>query len=185
MRRTFPLQVLLAAGLIVMAGCAGKSSPPQAGNTTGEKVDKSRDESYAKVSPDKPPSTAAEKWDYDIMPTPAPSARPHHRLNEIAFKENDASLDAEGTAVCREIARYLKETAVDRALVVGFAHHREKDPTLGLRRAEAVKRSLVSQGVKGDRLEVASYGTHFSSPSATDALQRKQPQAVEVWVLSK
>jgi outer membrane protein OmpA-like peptidoglycan-associated protein len=181
MRRTFPLQVLLAAGLLIAAGCASKSSPPQAGTTT----DNSRTSSYSKASSKETPSTKPEEWNYQTLPTPAPSKKPTTRLNEIAFADNDASLNAEATAVCREIARRLKEAPGERALVVGFTHYREKDAALGLRRAEKVRDCLVSQGVERGRLEVANFGSQFSSSGATDALQRKQPQAAEVWLLSK
>lgn len=179
MRRTYLLLALLAAGLLIFAGCAGKSSPPQAGT-----VDESRSGSYAS-SPTQAPPTRPEGWNYDAMPTPEPSKKPSTRLNEIAFKENEAVIDAEGLAVCREVAKRLIEASQERALVVGFSHYREKDASLALRRAERVRDCLVGQGVPRSRLEVASFGSRFSSPSGGEALERKQPQAVEIWLLSK
>lgn len=131
-------------------------------------------------------SSPQESWDYTSLPTPHPSKNPAHRLNEIAFGDNSTALDREGIAICRQTATEIQSMKGVRFLIVGFSHKLELDPTLGQRRADAVRNSLARDGLLASRIETASFGSQFSRISdSPHPYMFTAAQGVEIWTLEQ
>lgn len=171
------LRLAAPAVLLLLVGCAGSSRSTSTNNNSTGGASSADRAGWNKTS-------LPESWEYNALPTPAPSKSPDHRLNEIAFKDNSTRLDDEGLAVCRTTAAEISTMGTPRILVVGFAHETENDPDLALRRAEAVRSGLVAQGLPTSIIEVASFGTRFSgTTNSPHPYMLTASQGVEIWTL--
>lgn len=193
MNNTLSTSGLVALLVLATAGCASVSADPAGSsgrNTTATTTSSPADNrvlntttSDSDARGDRTDASSPERWNYDSMPSPAPSRSPGIRLDEIAFADNGAALDREGIAVCRLTAEQLANSST-RILLVGFSHKREADPELGLRRAEAVRRGLVEFGVDSGRIEIASFGSRFSQiPNSPHPYMVTAAQGVEIWTI--
>ncbi len=172
----------LCAGSL-LSGCAAKSGGPQAGNTTTHPPAHSGPPGDSSIQ-----SPREDSWTFDSDPTPAPSVRPKRRLNEIAFAANSTELSSEGSGVCREASKMLKESPALKILLLGYCHKDENvgsgSNDLGLRRAEKVKACLKANGVNVSGFETASFGSRYSTADRTAPMTMKQERRVEMWVLA-
>ena len=77
------------------------------------------------------------------------------------FKTNSAELNDDAFGKLDLIVAYMKKYPAKRIIVEGHTDSRGSaayNKRLSLKRAEAVKRYLVSQGIEADRIEVIGYG---------------------------
>jgi OOP family OmpA-OmpF porin len=128
------------------------------------------------------------KWGYASMPSPAPSAKPDVRIDEVSFEEGGAALTQEGIGVCKHVADWMKENPDRRVLIVGHANlfeAKEANPVaLGIKRAEAAMGMLASTlGVAKDRMEVSSFGSEHAKADQTQEMLRRIERRVEFWAL--
>jgi hypothetical protein len=86
------------------------------------------------------------------VPPPPPQAS---KLNEIAFKRNNARVDNTAKAILDDVALRLQREADARAVIVGFADPKEmKASTLAAQRAANAKEYLTKEkGIDPSRIE--------------------------------
>jgi outer membrane protein OmpA-like peptidoglycan-associated protein len=86
------------------------------------------------------------------VPPPPPQAS---KLNEIAFKRNNARVDNTAKAILDDVALRLQREADARAVIVGFADPKEmKSNTLAAQRAANAKEYLTKEkGIDPSRIE--------------------------------
>lgn len=80
---------------------------------------------------------------------------------QIRFAHDQSDLDADAMATLREKVSVFRSNPTMRIVITGFASQpgtASYNMALGLRRAEAAKAYLVSQGIDGDRIEIATRG---------------------------
>lgn len=163
---------------LVLPGCAAKKKsatpPPSA------EVSRPSD-----VLPDYAVQT---KWEYASMPSPAPSAKPDVRIDEVSFEEGSATLTQEGIGVCKHVADWMKENPERRVVIIGHANlfeAKDANPVaLGIKRAEAAMRFLASTlGVAKDRMEASSFGSEHAKADQTQEMLRRIERRVEFWAM--
>jgi len=107
-------------------------------------------------------------------------------LPNVLFRFGSADLTRGGGGQVKEIATILNSQASDRRLSVEGHASRERadqetyNQRLSTKRAEAVSESLVSHGVRSDRISATGFGTRFPvAPNETEEGRRKN-RRVEV-----
>ncbi len=134
-------------------------------------------------------------WDRKPTPPPPPpptrtSAAPPPAkkivLRGVNFDFDKAEVRTDGIPVLKEAASILKENPDVRVAVNGHTDSmgpEDYNKTLSLRRAEAVKKFLVSEGISAARLEVNGFGE--SQPVASNDTRdgRAQNRRVELKIL--
>jgi outer membrane protein OmpA-like peptidoglycan-associated protein len=175
MKRAFVLlvMVLLVTGLAV-TGCGSKKT---AAGGTGTAADAGNlgtvDESPV-------------KWSYDTAPNPAFTGTADYRLTSFGFDEGAAIMRSEGMGACREAVKKLADKSTVKILTVGFADgikETNKAEALGLQRAEAAKRFLGTLGIKPDQIQVASFGSHYSTAKDFEKIKLASERKAEIWLL--
>jgi len=92
---------------------------------------------------------------------PAPACRPAPSLGPIFFDFDKSHLRPESVEVCRQLADYLKANPTQNVRIegnccdIGTNAYNKK---LGARRAAAVKKFLVENGVSAKRIKTVSFG---------------------------
>ncbi|HYM21492.1 MAG TPA: OmpA family protein [Candidatus Kapabacteria bacterium] len=109
-------------------------------------------------------------------------------FEDLLFQPNQASLAQEFIEELERVVRLLFVRPSMRLRIEGHADStgpHEKNMELSLKRAEAVRRYLVSSGVQPSRLEVAGYGD--TRPISTNSTEegRRLNRRIEFVVLSK
>lgn len=137
------LNALAAFGLLILAtlatGCPKPPGPPDPVGPRDEIVD-----------------DAPKKKDDPPPPVPEPEG-----LGRVHFSLDSAALDEDAKATLRRDADLLKGHSALRVEIQGHCDERgttEHNIALGDRRANAVKKFLVAQGIAGSRLTTLSYG---------------------------
>lgn len=94
----------------------------------------------------------------------SPSPSPQHEaliLQNVTFEPNTATLTSESKAALDEVAAMLKARPLASFEIAGYTDD-SSSPAYNLhlsqRRADAVRRYLIAQGVAGDRLQAHGYG---------------------------
>lgn len=94
----------------------------------------------------------------DELPPPAPAP---DGLGRVHFALDSSALDEDAKATLRHDADLLRSHSAVRVEVQGHCDERgttDYNIALGDRRASAVKKFLVAQGIAGSRLTTVSYG---------------------------
>ncbi len=94
-------------------------------------------------------------------------------LENVLFDLDKAELRPEGKATIEKAAAYLKQYPNDRVTIEGHAcalGSEEHNLALGMRRAEAVRNYLVTQGIASQRIRTISYGE--SQPIADNSTEK-------------
>ncbi|MBX3024404.1 OmpA family protein [bacterium] len=116
-------------------------------------------------------------------PTPEPPVRQRIVLRGVNFAFNSSAIEPESRPVLDEAANILKRHPDVQVLVKGYTDaigSVEYNQALSVRRAEAVFRYLVNQGVDPERLTVQGFGK--SNPVASNDTEagRAQNRRVEL-----
>lgn len=109
-----------------------------------------------------------------------PSAAPAHRLH---FDFNAVTVKPEHRPTLEAIARQLVQSRGARIVLEGHCDDRgsrEFNVALGQRRAEAVKRALVSLGAAPIQIDTASFGKEKPIASGPDEEARAKNRRVDV-----
>ncbi len=173
MKRSFPLllALTLALGLAGM-GCGSKKKMAGGGSSS------------AGMPPSADPTPA--EWSYDTAPAPVFEGSPDYRLMSFGFDFESTILKSEAMGACREAARKLQGKPEARVVAIGFADGiKEKDNAekLGIERAESARRFLGTLGIEQERVQVASFGAHYSTAKDYETIQQSHERKVELWVL--
>jgi len=99
-------------------------------------------------------------------PTPPPPAPPVQKrtapvFNHVLFDFDKAVLKPEGKAIVDEVIAYLKKYPQDKVTIEGHCCNigtEEYNMGLGQRRADAVKKYMVENGIDPSRITTISYG---------------------------
>jgi hypothetical protein len=157
------LRVLLLAGAGIVAGChASEPRSPEVGLTSAVHPPKSPELGRGEPRP----ATELLYRLYVGQTIPAVCAGPYPY-----FEFNVAQADGQPTL--QTLVNCMKEGPLrDRSIVlIGRTDPRgasDYNTRLGLKRAESVKRYLVTSGISSDRIRVLSAGESASSPAASD-----------------
>lgn len=107
-------------------------------------------------------STGSEESDFSSVSAAKPAATIDGEARDrVFFAFDKANLSQESIDVLKAQARYLKENADKTVIIQGHTDDRgtrEYNIGLGERRANAVRRYLITQGVAAERIEVISFG---------------------------
>lgn len=187
MNNRMPNYVPLAAALFLVGGCAGSSRTVSDGAPSENTKSTSAGATFnTPARGGRTEASSPETWKYDVMPTPNPTHRPGHRINEIGFADDSVALDREGLAICQQTVTQMRTMDRARFLIVGFSHKTESDPSLGQRRADAVRDCLAGDGLDRARFETASFGSQFSQvPNSPHPYLLTAAQGVEIWTLEE
>ena len=159
------LAVLLLFGLS-LAACAKKPAEPGPGEpmTRSQPLEETADNS-GKVEEYTPAAVEVPQAEEPAARAPEPAretaAFDVSDLNDVFFAFDRSDLTSEGRAKLSDNARLLKAASGVRIVVEGHCDERgvhEYNLGLGERRAEAVKKYLVSLGVSASRIRTISYG---------------------------
>ena len=116
-------------------------------------------------------------------PTPAPPVRQRIVLRGVNFDFNSSTIGPESRPVLDEAATLLKANPGVQVVVKGYTDSigsAEYNQALSLRRAEAVYRYLVNQGVDPERLTVEGFGKTNPVASNDTEAGRAQNRRVEL-----
>jgi len=104
---------------------------------------------------------------------PAKKASPAPTFAPIYFDFDKAELKPEGIAVADQVGDYVKANPGKSVRVEGYCCDLGSDDynmKLGERRADAVKKCLVDEGVRASRIKTVSFGEE--RPATTDPAKR-------------
>ncbi len=160
MKRGVGFWLLWALALVGMSGCAmsiGAAGGALIGGVIGYLV-------AGEEPPPPPPPPPAPPARPAPPPPPAPPAPAESKkiiLRGITFDFNKATIKPEFAPVLDEAEQILKDNPRIRVTIEGHTDSigsEAYNQRLSERRADAVKRYLVSRGVEADRLETVGYG---------------------------
>ena len=104
-------------------------------------------------------------------------------IGDVLFDTNQSQLKPGGMRSVDKLVGFLKQYPQRQALIEGFTDSvgsEASNQALSMRRANAVRAALVSQGVSGDRLRTQGYGEAFPVAGNDDADGRRSNRRVEV-----
>lgn len=116
--------------------------------------------------------------------TYVPGSTEDFRMNvgdTIFFGFDRYDLSPEGSKILECQAKWLKTYETIQIVVQGHTDARgtrDYNLALGARRAEAVKKALVSLGISEDRLKIISYGKEKAAEATDEAGHAKNRKAV-------
>jgi peptidoglycan-associated lipoprotein len=159
----------LALAMAVAAGCAS-----QGGDTAGETTD--QDAGYATDAN----TNAIETNGFDTAAQDAEAAL--RAITTFYFEYDSSDLKPEAMRALDAHAKVLQNSGV-RVVLEGHTDERgtrEYNMALGERRAAAVQRYLVLQGVSPAQLELVSYGEERAVATGSDEQSWSQNRRVEL-----
>ncbi len=104
-------------------------------------------------------------------------------INDVLFDTNQASLKPGGLRSIEKLGALLKQDGARHVQVEGFTDSTGSQATndaLSARRAEAVRNTLISQGVGGDRVTARGLGEAYPVASNDSAAGRQMNRRVEI-----
>ena len=127
--------ISVAVAGLTLAGCASTTQPASTSTSTG---------SASAVTP----SSSAQYLVQNVG-------------DRVFFQTDQSNLDGSARATLRNQAQWLSQNSGVNLIIEGHADERgtrEYNLALGVRRANAVRDFLISEGVNGSRLQTISYG---------------------------
>jgi outer membrane protein OmpA-like peptidoglycan-associated protein/TolA-binding protein len=144
------------------------------------------------LKPPAKPETVAKVVPQSPIPNPQPAALeprsffPDTGMGAVFFGHDSTRIRSEDTPTLRANVEYLKSHPELDLLLVGYCDS-TGDPDynllLGLRRAQAVRRRLVAQGIDASRISVNSYGSEWAFGTEPDFMW--QDRRCEFWTRTK
>lgn len=177
--------VLLAIAIGIIWWSQGRNSAPVLSNP----------QVNSEAVPAATGSTAFAATDQTVMgelsqflANPAAVAPRAFSLRELNFPTGAATLSAEGSATATALAALLNQYATARIRIVGHTDNvgvESANQKLSMDRAEALKQSLIGQGIAPDRIETAGMGS--VQPVADNASEdgRSQNRRIDIEVIRR
>ena len=114
------------------------------------------------VQEEKPVETApAEEKEVEVAPTPVPETMPEFKYSNIQFEFNSSVLKTSSYSILDQIATEMKKYPTVKFNVNGHASQEgtdQRNMTLSIDRANAVKAYIVNVGVDGSNLNTVGFG---------------------------
>ncbi len=104
-------------------------------------------------------------------------------LGDVLFATDQAQLNSNGMRTAQKLADVLQQNPQRSVLVEGFTDSTGNTPhnqELSERRASAVRDSLTSMGIAGDRVAIRGYGPAFPVASNDTSANRQLNRRVEI-----
>lgn len=181
MRRT--VMVLLVASALALTACATRRAPDQAPADTGPTADTQTGADTTGAGQDTAGVTGLDEDEGTGGPREGLLGR-----RVIYFDFDSAEIRGDGTEIVAAHARYLSGNNGVRVRLEGHTDERgsrEYNIGLGERRAQAVRRALLLQGVSEVQLSTVSYGEERPAAAGTDETAWSQNRRVEIVYLMK
>lgn len=123
-----------------------------------------------------------------FLANPAAVAPRAFSLRELNFPTGSAQLSTEGAATATALAALLNQYSTARIRIVGHTDNvgvASANQKLSMDRAEALKQSLISQGIAPDRIETAGMGS--VQPVADNASEngRSENRRIDIEVIRR
>ena len=102
---------------------------------------------------------------------------------ELFFDSNQGQLDEHDVLRLTKLSKYLNAHPELNVQLHGFTDPRgnkQYNQKLSQRRVDAVKDSLISQGVQDDRIDTTGYGSTLSSASKGDEIAYSKERSVKI-----
>lgn len=109
-------------------------------------------------------------------------------LGDVLFDLNKADLKPAGDQTINRLAKFMKEYEDRRVRIEGYTDSTGEaayNQGLSVRRAEAVRDALLTQGIARQRIEVEGYGERFPVVSNDTSAGRQQNRRVEIVISDK
>lgn len=168
------LGVAVMAAVLVVGGCGKRATKPETPATTQVPAD------AAQSSGDQSAANAG------TVGADGASAGPSGELlsrRVIYFDFDSAEIRADSQSIVAAHAKYLVDSPATRVRLEGHADERgsrEYNIGLGERRAQAVRRALLLQGVSEIQLATVSYGEERPAVAGSDEEAYTQNRRVEI-----
>jgi peptidoglycan-associated lipoprotein len=152
----------VVAGLVILAGCAEKTTQPSPPAPTGPGA--------TPPAGQPPPERRTPATAQPTAPGPAPSQPPptaegfteQPELKDVFFEPGRADIGRNGARVMRQNVHWLLANPGFLVLIEGFSDSRgshEANLAVGERRAKAAMNFLVKEGIPERRITIVSYGS--------------------------
>jgi outer membrane protein OmpA-like peptidoglycan-associated protein len=134
------------------------------------------------------PGTTFE-WLFDTTPLPTVRGKPLERLTGVGFASESivTSRETKGAMIMMmEKLRPMGDLKEIRLLALGFTSSYAEGTgaqQLGLQRAEVVRDFLVTLGLSGDNIQVASFGDDYATARPWELYKQTYEQGVAIWLL--
>jgi len=92
------------------------------------------------------------------------------QFSPVAFSFDSYSVEPAEVSKIQQVATALKATSSNRLIIAGFTDERgtqEYNRGLGERRAQAVRQTLIDDGIQPDRIQTVSFGSEMPVDSAS------------------
>lgn len=176
------LCLVLAGAAFVFAGCSKKPDRPNPGSTVlGQQIENAPAPTNLSTVSDLNTGLVARD-DFDPL---TGQNRVALQGSTVYFEFDQSSIKPSEREKLKTAKEYLEKNAGQRLLLEGHADWRgtaEYNLGLGDRRANAVKKYLLSIGVAADKLETVSKGSLEAKPNA-DAPTMEKDRRVDLVVL--
>ncbi|WP_138431228.1 OmpA family protein [Fodinibius saliphilus] len=109
-------------------------------------------------------------------------------LGDVLFDFDKATLKPGGERAANNLAQFLKEYPERNVMIEGFTDivgSADYNKKLSRRRANAVKRELIGQGISATRIQIRGYGEKYPVASNETEAGRQQNRRVEVIISDK
>jgi peptidoglycan-associated lipoprotein len=167
MDAVFTRRILYGAGVLVgclvLAGCPKRPevalAVPSAPGPAAATAPTSSMNAVPPKTAEVPVTRPAVPAEAPVKTNPAVSVEPG--LKDIFFDFDNSVIRSDQRPVVEHDFAYLKAHPRERVTVEGYCDERgteEYNLALGQRRADAVKNSLVAEGIAADRIKTISYG---------------------------
>lgn len=159
---------------MIMAGFTfrfgGKSTPPPA-------------QPAAEPAPPPAPPPAAEQAPPPPPPAPAPEEKKAPPAFLVFFDFDSAAITAQGQQVIDQAVAAAKDYGAAKLIVIGYADRAGTDKynlALSKRRAEAVHKVLVGEGIEDSKISIEAKGESDPLVPTPDGVREPQNRRVEI-----
>lgn len=131
-------------------------------------------------------------WNYPDSPSPSFQGTPDYFVIGFSFPKGSAALNQEARGSTYDKTADLTaggdidDVKDARILVIGFADglgERRMGERLGMERAQAARNLLVNMGYSRENIQVATFGSRYSTATVWEPNKQKAERQVEVWAL--
>jgi OOP family OmpA-OmpF porin len=141
-------------------------------------------EPVAQPAPPPPPPPAAEQAPPPPPPPPAPAPeKPSPQMFLVFFDFDSSAITAQGRQVIDQAVEAAKSNGSNMVIAIGYADRAGTETynlALSKRRAEAVRKALVAQGVDDGKISIMAKGEADPLVPTPDGVREPQNRRVEI-----
>jgi len=176
------------AGIALAIGCSPKTAPQTGTGMATASGGPQPDGSLHGTASNLVDPNRQIRWEYGIMPTPAPSSQPNYLLKSYRCEKGASALNGEARGSLGQLVETLRNKPSVRVVCIGLCDGQGEAvnaQNLGMSRAQAAKQFLTSQGIAKDRIETASFASTQATASKDETIGQAEERRVEIWLLSE